>query len=139
MPVLNLPVAGGKLLPYCTRPAHEFPPPKLPFNRIAYAAAHVVADPMADADPWLAAAIDWERTIAFRRHLWSLGLGVAGAMDTAQRGMGLGWPSALELVRRSVEASRDFPGALIASGVGTDHLEPGPGVTVDDVLRAYET
>ena len=67
----------------------KFPaPPKPPFNRIAYAAAHVVADPLADRDPWLDAAIDWDTTIAFRRHLWSLGLGVAEAMDTAQRGMG---------------------------------------------------
>ena len=54
-----------------------------PFNRVAYAAAHVVADPLADVDPWLDVAIDWEQTIAFREHLWDLGLGVAEAMDTA--------------------------------------------------------
>ena len=75
-----------QLAPYTLRP--RIPAAKPPFNRIAYAAAHVVADPLADGDPWLDAAIDWERTIAFRRHLWSLGLGVAEAMDTAQRGMG---------------------------------------------------
>src|SRR3984893_17295604 len=74
MPTLNLPVAGGKLAPYTTRASRGFPAAKPPFNRIAYAAAHVVADPMADADPWLDAAIDWERTVAFRRYLWSLGL-----------------------------------------------------------------
>ncbi len=125
MPTLNLPVAGGKLAPYTTRPARTFPAAKPPFNRIAYAAAHVVADPMADGDPWLDAAIDWERTIAFRRHLWSLGLGVAEAMDTAQRGMGMDWPASLELIRRSLDAARDFPGALIGSGAGTDHLEAG--------------
>ena len=84
----------------------------------------MVADPLADNDPWLDAAIDWDTTIAFRRHLWSLGLGVAEAMDTAQRGMGLDWPTSLELIRRSLDAAKDFPGALIGSGAGTDHLEP---------------
>ena len=79
VPTLNLPVGGGKLKPYTTKPPRHFPAAKPPFNRIAYAAAHVVADPMADSDPWLDAAIDWERTVAFRRHLWSLGLGVAEA------------------------------------------------------------
>jgi hypothetical protein len=138
MPTLNLPVAGGKLAPYTTRASHGFPAAKPPFNRIAYAAAHVVADPMADADPWLDAAIDWERTVAFRRYLWSLGLGVAEAMDTAQRGMGLDWPTSLELIARSLDAARDFPGALIASGAGTDHLEAGAGATIDDVIGAYE-
>ena len=138
MPTLNLPVAGGKLAPYTTRPARPFPPAKPPFNRIAYAAAHVVADPMADGDPWLDAAIDWDRTIAFRRHLWTLGLGVAEAMDTAQRGMGMDWPASLELIRRSLDAARDFPGALIGSGAGTDHLEARADIALDDVIRAYE-
>jgi hypothetical protein len=138
VPTLNLPIAGGKLAPYTTRPSRDFSAAKAPFNRIAYAAAHVVADPMADVDPWLDAAIDWDRTIAFRRHLWSLGLGVAEAMDTAQRGMGVDWPTSLELIARSLDAARNFPGALIASGAGTDHLEPGAGVTIDDVMRAYE-
>jgi hypothetical protein len=138
VPTLNLPVPGGKLKPYTMKPARQFPAAKPPFNRIAYAAAHVVADPLAEADPWLDAAIDWERTIAFRRHLWSLGLGVAEAMDTAQRGMGLDWTTSLELIRRSLDAARDFPGALIGSGAGTDHLDARDGVTIDDVVRAYE-
>jgi Protein of unknown function (DUF993) len=138
VPTLTLPVAGGKLAPYTTKPPREFPAAKPPFNRIAYAAAHVVADPLADGDPWLDAKLDWERTIAFRRHLWSLGLGVAEAMDTAQRGMGMDWPASLELIRRSLDAAKDFPGALIGSGVGTDHLAPGASVTIDDVIRAYE-
>jgi hypothetical protein len=138
VPTLNLPVAGGRLAPYKMRPARRFPPAEPPFNRIAYAAAHVVADPLADGDPWLDTAIDWERTIAFRRHLWSLGLGVAEAMDTAQRGMGLDWPASLELIRRSLDAARDHPGALIGSGAGTDHLEADAGVTIDGVIRAYE-
>jgi hypothetical protein len=138
VPTLNLPDASGKLVPYTMKPVRRLPPAKPPFNRIAYAAVHVVADPLADHDPWLTAAIDWDATIAFRRHLWSLGLGVAEAMDTAQRGMGLDWPTSLELIRRSIEAARDFPGARLASGAGTDHLEPGPDVTIDDVIRAYE-
>src|ERR1700738_2825596 len=138
MPILNLPTTAGTLAPHTIRPARKFPAAKPPFNRIAYAAAHVVADPLADADPWLCAAIDWERTIAFRRHLWSLGLGVAEAMDTAQRGMGLDWPTSLELIRRSLAAAKDMPGALIACGAGTDHLDPGASVSIGDVIAAYE-
>ena len=107
--------------------------------RIAYAAAHVVANPLADHDPWLDTAIDWDATLAYRRHLWGLGFGVAEAMDTAQRGMGLDWPTSLELIRRSVAAASDFDGkALIACGAGTDHLPPRAGLTVDDVIAAYE-
>ena len=106
VPTLNLPVAGGKLAPYTTKPPRHLPAAKPPFSRIAYAAAHVVADPLADGDPWLDSPIDWERTIAFRRHLWSLGLGVAEAMDTAQRGMGVDWPTSLELIRRSLDAAQ---------------------------------
>ncbi len=138
MPTLNLPLATGELAPYTTKPPRDLPAAKPPFNRIAYAAAHVVADPLADADPWLDCSIDWERTIAFRRHLWSLGLGVAEAMDTAQRGMGVDWTTSLQLIRRSLAAAQDFPGALIGCGAGTDHLDPGDAVTLDDVVRAYE-
>jgi len=138
MPTLNLPIAPGKLAPYTTKPPRKFPAAKPPFNRIAYAAAHVVADPLAESDPWLDAPIDWDRTIAFRHHLWSLGLGVAEAMDTAQRGMGMDWPKSLELIRRSLDAAKDFPGAMIGSGVGTDHLVPNADVTIDDVIGAYE-
>ena len=107
MPTLNLPVAGRGIAPYTTRLPRKFPPAKPPFNRIAYAAAHVVADPFADADPWLDAAIDWEGTVAFRRHLWSLGLGVAEAMDTAQ-GMGLDWPSARAQAYDGVAATLEY-------------------------------
>jgi hypothetical protein len=109
-----------------------------PFNRVAFSAAHVVADARADVDPWLNCAIDWDATIAYRQHLWRLGLGVAEAMDTAQRGMGLDWPTSLELIRRSIDASRDVPGAFLASGAGTDHLAFDAGTTVDDVIHAYE-
>ena len=140
---LLLPTAQGTLAPYTLRgntPAR--PAPRAAFNRIAYSAAHVVADPLATVDPWLTAAIDWDTTIAYRRHLWSLGLGVAEAMDTAQRGMGLDWPTSLELIRRSLDAAKDFTAqggtALVASGCGTDHLDIDAVKTVDDVIRGYE-
>jgi Protein of unknown function (DUF993) len=138
VPTLNLPTADGSLAPYTTRLPKAFPPADQPFNRIAYAAAHVVADPLADRDPWVDAAIDWDATMNFRRHLWSLGLGLAEAMDTAQRGMGLDWPTSLQLIQRTLEAAQDYPGALIGSGAGTDHLAPGESVTIDDVIAAYE-
>jgi len=138
MVAVDLPTAKGGVERYTLKGPREFKKPTRPFNRVAFAAAHVVADPRADVDPWLEPAIDWERTIAFRRHLWSLGLGVAEAMDTAQRGMGLDWKQSLELIRRSLEAARDVPGSIIASGAGTDHLAPGPDVTIDKVIAAYE-
>ena len=139
MPTLDLPTAGGGLAPYTLRDPHPFAPPgRMPFNRMALAAVHVVADPFADVDPWLTPALDFEATMAFRRHVWSLGLGVAEAMDTAQRGMGLDWPMAKELIRHSVGAAKDHDGAVLFSGAGTDHLAPGSGVTRDAVIRAYE-
>jgi len=107
------------------------------WNRTAYAAAHVVVDPLAEFDPWLDAPVDWDRTLAFREHVWSLGFGVAEAMDTAQRGMGLDWATSLELIQRSTALAK-AGGHLIASGAGTDHLEPSDDVTIDDVIRAYE-
>ncbi len=139
MSSIKLPTAVGHLTEYRLRRPKEFPVRAAdPFNRVAYAAVHVVADPLADVDPWLDVAIDWERTIAFREHLWDLGFGVAEAMDTAQRGMGLDWPASLELIRRSLEAARGRGGALIACGAGTDHLSASPRCEVDDVIRAYE-
>jgi hypothetical protein len=137
MAQINLP-RNGTMEPFTLSPPRTFPTASGPLPRIAFAAAHVVADPRAEQDPWLDARIDWDRTIAFRQYLWSLGLAVAEAMDTAQRGMGLDWKGAQELIRRSLDAMRDVPGAGMASGAGTDHLEPGPDVTVDDVIRAYE-
>jgi hypothetical protein len=136
---IRLPTIGGALKEFRLSAPHDFPrQATAPFNRIAYSAAHVVADPRADVDPWLDCAIDWDTTIAYRQHLWRLGLGVAEAMDTAQRGMGLDWPTSLELIGRSLDAARDVPGALIASGAGTDHLAPEAARSIDDVIRAYE-
>lgn len=108
------------------------------FPRIAYAAAHVVADPIAMTDPWSRPAVDWERTMAFRHHLWRLGFRIAEAMDTSQRGMGFDWSSAKELIRRSIAEARTVPGADLASGAGTDHLAPAMARTLDDVVGAYE-
>jgi hypothetical protein len=136
---LQLPGADGALHSYT--PSMRTPivaPDKPAFNRIAYSAAHVVADPLAAIDPWMEAAVDWDATIAYRQRLWSMGLGVAEAMDTAQRGMGLDWATSLELIRRSLDAARDYPGALVASGCGTDQLPPDSARNVDDVIRAYE-
>ncbi|NTJ65139.1 dihydrodipicolinate synthase family protein [Agrobacterium rhizogenes] len=139
---LHLPRAGGTIAVFT--PANEpLIAPVKPagghhFNRVAYAAAHVVVDALADNDPWLDRNIDWERTIAFREYLWGLGLGVAEAMDTAQRGMGLDWTGAKELIAHAQSAARGRPDAVIAYGAGTDHLQPGPDVTIDDVIRAYE-
>jgi hypothetical protein len=136
---LYLPASNGRIERYTlTGSAPVKPAPGVKFNRIAYSAAHVVADPKAAIDPWLQCAVDWDTTIAYRKHLWSLGLGVAEAMDTAQRGMGLDWATSLELIARSLEAARDVPGAIVASGCGTDHLNIDEVKSVDDVIRGYE-
>ncbi|MEE1824716.1 dihydrodipicolinate synthase family protein [Streptomyces sp. BE20] len=105
-------------------------------SRVVYAAAHVVADPLGPNAPGAPAAVDWDTTLAFRRHLWSLGLGVADAMDTAQRGMGLDWPATRELITRSGAEARATGGRL-ACGVGTDQLAPGTH-TLDTITAAYE-
>src|SRR5436309_7929377 len=140
MATINLPTKDRSFAPYTTGEPIVLPKkgatPKL--NRVAFAAAHVVADPLADNDPWLDAAVDWDKTIAFREYLWDLGLGVAEAMDTAQRGMGLDWNGAKELIRRALAAARLRPGVKIACGVGTDHLDANARVSVDDIIRAYE-
>jgi hypothetical protein len=134
---IRLPSADGRMAEYSVREPRRFERPARPFTRVAYAAAHVVADPLSPKDPWLEAAIDWEATLAYRRHLWSWGFGVAEAMDTAQRGMGLDWPSSLELIERSLAAARATPGAGIACGAGTDHLEPGAH-PIERIIAAYE-
>ncbi|KXF78573.1 hypothetical protein ATN84_01910 [Paramesorhizobium deserti] len=108
------------------------------FNRIAYAAAHVVSDPLRDTTPWSNPAIDWDATMAFRHHLWGLGFKIAEAMDTAQRGMGLDWTGAQELIRRSLAEARTVDGANLACGAGTDQLDPADARSLDDVIRAYE-
>lgn len=133
---ISLPDLQGRLSDYtlCGTP---IPAARMPVNpaRVVYSAAHVVADPFTTNDPsGAAAAIDWTGTMAFRHHLADLGLGIAEAMDTAQRGMGLDWAGALELIRRTRE---ELPDALIANGCGTDQLDPDDARDLDDVLRAY--
>ncbi|MBY0155523.1 dihydrodipicolinate synthase family protein [Cytobacillus firmus] len=135
---LTLPDKNGKSYEYHAGNQKVFILPEGPFkSRIAFSAAHVVCDPLADSDPVLEAKIDWENTLAYRRHLWSMGLSVAEAMDTAQRGMGLNWEHAKELIRRSA-AEAKAEGGRIACGAGTDQLLPGPSVTLADVQAAYE-
>ena len=134
---IQLPAAGGTLERLTLLAGPEPTAADGQWNRIGYAAAHVVCDPLADNDPWIDTAVDWDRTLAYRSYLWSIGLGVAEAMDTAQRGMGLSWETSLELVQRSMDIASSG-GHLIASGAGTDHLEITPDLTVDDVIAAYE-
>ncbi|SDT74970.1 dihydrodipicolinate synthase family protein [Actinoplanes derwentensis] len=107
-----------------------------PSSRIAYAAAHVVADPLAENAPGAPAALDWDDTLAFRHHLWSHGLGVAEAMDTAQRGMGLDYAATKELIKRSAAEAASVGGKIVA-GVATDQLPPGSAVLLD-IHSAYE-
>jgi hypothetical protein len=137
---LKLPSANGSLETYRLAASRSFPARlEGTLNRVAFSAAHVVSDPLADVDPWLNAAIDWDRTIAFREHIWDLGLGVAEAMDTAQRGMGLDWSTSLELIQRSVRAAKARGGAaLVFSGAGTDHLATEDAKSLDEVIHAYE-
>lgn len=132
---IRLPAADGTLRTYEPRTAPLSLVPGAPFgSRTVFSAAHVVADPFADVSPDAPAAIDWDATLAFRRHLWSHGLGVAEAMDTAQRGMGLDWAGAAELIRRSAVEARAV-GGRIACGAGTDQLAGG---TLARIRAAYE-
>jgi hypothetical protein len=137
MPMLSLPNAKGALKPYSLQ-GKPLPvvKSKTPFNRVAYAAAHVVSDPFSNNDPSGAPAIDWKKTLAYRTHLLDLGFGIAEAMDTSQRGMGLDWSSAHELIRQSLKHAGKRA-HLIASGCGTDHLQPQDARSLDDVIRAY--
>jgi hypothetical protein len=131
---LRMPRADGAVEPYDLGEPSPFGlPPGPPRSRVCFAAAHVVADPLADPDG--PARLDWEATLAYRRHLWAHGFRVAEAMDTAQRGMGLDWPASRELIRRSVAEARAC-GGEIAAGAGTDQLEPG--ARLDAVIAAYE-
>lgn len=135
---ISLPASGGTIRTYRLVGS----PPETPEGptiaaRKAFAATHVVPDPLADVHPDAAPVIDWDATLAFRRYLWSLGLGVAEAMDTAQRGMGLDWGTSKELIRRTI--SESGPTDLLVSGAGTDHLAPADMLSLDDVIAAYET
>jgi hypothetical protein len=138
-PSLKLPRADGTIALYTLsgRAPIQAPAGSIQ-SRIGMAAVHVVADPRAAINPTLKVALDWDATLKFRHYLWSLGLAVAEAMDTSQRGMGFDWTTAKQLINRSVAESKTVPGAVLASGAGTDQLEPGPRVTIADVEAAYE-
>lgn len=132
---IQLPDAQGVLHPYALTGTPVQPSQLTPNSaRVLYSAAHVVADPFGDNDPTGPAAVDWTKTMEFRHYLADMGIGIAEAMDTAQRGMGLDWNGALELIRRTKE---ELPDALVANGCGTDHLNPTDALNLDDVRRAY--
>lgn len=136
---IELPLTEGQLTQYTLCEAQSLPASSVPFSsRVAFAAAHVVADPNVDhTDRSKPVQLDWDATLAYRRHLWSLGFAVAEAMDTAQRGMGLDWPASQALIRRSIAEARAV-GGVVACGAGTDHLPPSPARTVAEVIAAYE-
>ncbi|WP_017580195.1 dihydrodipicolinate synthase family protein [Nocardiopsis valliformis] len=136
MNTLNLPSGDGTVAPYTLSGAAADAAPLPPATtRTAYAAAHVVADPLAPNAPGAPAALDWEATLAFRHHLWDQGLGVAEAMDTAQRGMGLDWAATAELISRT-GAEASGRGALLACGVNTDQLDSSR-VDLESAITAY--
>lgn len=132
---IALPDASGKITDYALT-GTPIPPTAMGANpaRVVFSAAHVVADPFTANDPSGPATIDWEKTMEFRHYLAGLGMGIAEAMDTAQRGMGLDWPKALELITRT---KAELPDALVYNGCGTDQLNPADAATIDDVRAAY--
>ena len=141
MTLLTLLESDGTMSTAALEAPHAFTLPTRPLrSRVAYAAAHVVPRVTAENVPGAPADIDWDATLAFRRHIWSWGLGVADAMDTAQRNMGLDWAACSELIRRSSAEARatgaDIPGGALVVGVNTDHLLDDV-VSLDDVIRAY--
>lgn len=139
MATLRLPTADGSLRSHQMGPASRFALSGPPIAvRTVYAAAHTVMDARASRTPWDAPVVDWDATLAFRHRLWALGMKIAEAMDTSQRGLGLDWVGAKELIRRSLAESRTVPGADLACGAGTDQLDPAEARGLDDVVAAYE-
>jgi Protein of unknown function (DUF993) len=140
--VLNLPTYAGAIEPY--RPTGEpleIRAPRVPLTRTAFAAAHVVSDPLKERSPWdTRPAVDWDATLGFRIGLWDQGLGLAEAMDTAQRGMGVDWPTAKELIERTMLAAKAHPmKPRVACGAGTDHVALADLRDADAIIAAYET
>ncbi len=133
---ITLPSASGPRV-YTLGPPGSFTRPGSPLrSRVAYAAAHVVCDPLAENRTGAPAVLDWEATLRFRDHLWAHGLGVADAMDTAQRGMGLDWEATRELIQRSGAQARTT-GGLLACGAGTDQLPAQVG-SLAEIVAGYE-
>ncbi len=139
---LTLPTPDGTLEPYRLTGEPLVPrPPRVPLTRTAFAAAHVVSDPLRERNPWdTRPAVDWEATLRFREGLWDQGLGLAEAMDTAQRGMGVDWLTAKELVERTMRAAKAHPmRPRVASGAGTDHVPLSDLCDAEAIVAAYET
>jgi hypothetical protein len=138
--MLTLPTQDARLVPYRLTGSPLVPrAPRVPLTRTAFAAAHVVSDPLRERNPWdTRPAVDWEATLAFRQGLWDQGLGLAEAMDTAQRGMGVDWATALELIQRTMRAARAHPmRPRVACGAGTDHRALADLVSHSAILAAY--
>lgn len=136
--MLTLPTADAQLHPYRLTGTPLTPrAPRTPLTRTAFAAAHVVSDPLRERNPWdTRPAVDWDATLAFRQQLWDQGLHLAEAMDTAQRGMGVDWPTALDLIQRTMRAARAHPmQPRVACGAGTDQATNL--TTPDAILSAY--
>jgi len=140
--MLNLPTQDHRLEPYRLHGQPLVPrKPRVQLTRTAFAAAHVVSDPLRERNPWdTRPAVDWEATLAFRTGLWDQGLGLAEAMDTAQRGMGVDWLTAKELIERTMTAARSHPmKPRVACGAGTDHKQLSELRSADAIIAAYET
>ena len=140
--MIALPTADGRIEDYRLTGTPLVPrTPSRPLTRTAFAAAHVVSDPLRERSPWdTRPAVDWEGTLSFRTSLWDQGLGLAEAMDTAQRGMGVDWPTALELIQRTMVAAKVHPmKPRVACGAGTDHLALADLTTEDKIAAAYQT
>lgn len=137
--MLILPTQDASLEPYRLTGTPLTPrAPHVPLTRTAFAAAHVVSDPLRERNPWdTRPAVDWDATLKFRIQLWDQGLHLAEAMDTAQRGMGVDWPTALELIQRTMRAAKAHPmKPRVACGAGTDH-KPLTDLTEGAILSAY--
>ncbi|KZM51790.1 dihydrodipicolinate synthase family protein [Labrenzia sp. OB1] len=138
--MLTLPTYENRLEPY-TQTGEALIPraPRTTLTRTAFAAAHVVSHPLAERAPWEGTpAVDWDNTLRFRHWLWDQGLGLAEAMDTAQRGMGVDWPTARELIQRTMTEAKTHPlKPRVACGAGTDHKTLDELRTTADILGAY--
>lgn len=141
MITITLPTAEGRLDAHTLTGAPLEPrAPRVPLTRTAFAAAHVVSDPLRERDPWGGRpAVDWDATLRFRHWLWDQGLGLAEAMDTAQRGMGVDWPTARELIGRTMREAKAHPlKPRVACGAGTDGVPPADLTSEGAIIAAYE-
>ncbi|MGL4488295.1 MAG: dihydrodipicolinate synthase family protein [Rhizobiaceae bacterium] len=139
---LILPTYAGTLEPYTLigEPL-QIRAPRVPLTRTAFAAAHIISDPLKERSPWdTRPAVDWDATLAFRINLWDQGLGLAEAMDTAQRGMGVDWLTAKELIERTMAAAKTHRmKPRVACGAGTDHIPLSELREANAIIAAYET